>query len=159
MADPARPWRGLRHAPERSRHSSDPRALSRAACKLRPSDTRQLPHPEAHANPDRPRLYRTRTKTVVCNRPARPHGIEGMPGDRAVRKGVLVNNPAGRADAPRKVDPEVGRALSVEEVTRLLAGFTGAVYHPIVATAVMTGARLSEILALPWSAVNFAANK
>ena len=76
----------------------------------------------------------------------------------AVRKGVLVNNPAGRADAPRKVDPEVGRALSVEEVTRLLAGFTGTVYHPIVATAVMTGARLSEILALPWSAVNFAAN-
>jgi integrase len=76
----------------------------------------------------------------------------------AVRKGVLVNNPAGRADAPCKVDPEVGRALSVEEVTRLLAGFTGTVYHPIVATAVMTGARLSEILALPWSAVNFAAN-
>ena len=76
----------------------------------------------------------------------------------AVRKGVLVNNPAGRADAPCKVDPEVGRALSVEEVTRLLAGFTGTVYHPIIATAVMTGARLSEILALPWSAVNFAAN-
>jgi integrase len=76
----------------------------------------------------------------------------------AVRKAVLVNNPAGRADAPRKVDPEVGRALSVEEVTRLLAGFTGTVYHPIIATAVMTGARLSEILALPWSAVNFAAN-
>jgi integrase len=76
----------------------------------------------------------------------------------AVRKAVLVNNPAGRADAPRKVDPEVGRALSVEEVTQLLAGFTDTVYHPIIATAVMTGARLSEILALPWSAVNFAAN-
>ena len=76
----------------------------------------------------------------------------------AVRKGVLVNNPAGRADAPRKVDPEVGRALSVEEVTQLLAGFIDTVYHPIIATAVMTGARLSEILALPWSAVNFAAN-
>jgi integrase len=76
----------------------------------------------------------------------------------AVRKGVLASNPAGRADAPRKVDPEVGRALSVEEVTRLLAGFTGTVYHPIVATAVMTGARLSELLALTWSNVNFAAN-
>jgi integrase len=76
----------------------------------------------------------------------------------AVRKGILVNNPAGRADAPRKVDPEVGRALSLEEITRLLAGLTGTVYHPIIATAVLTGARLSEILALPWSAVNFAAN-
>jgi integrase len=76
----------------------------------------------------------------------------------AVRKGTLASNPAGRADAPRKVDPEVGRALSVEEVTQLLAGFAGTIYHPIVATAVMTGARLSEILALPWNAVNFAAN-
>jgi integrase len=69
----------------------------------------------------------------------------------AVRKGVLASNPAAKADAPRKVDPEVGRALSVEEVTQLLAGFAGTIYHPIVATAVMTGARLSEILALPWS--------
>lgn len=76
----------------------------------------------------------------------------------AVRKGVLVNNPAGRADAPRKIDPEIGRALSVEEVTRLLAGFAGTVYHSIVATAVMTGARLSELLALRWSDVNFTAH-
>jgi integrase len=76
----------------------------------------------------------------------------------AVRKGVLVNNPAGRADAPRKIDPEIGRALSVEEVTRLLAGFAGTVYQSIVATAVMTGARLSELLALRWSDVNFTAH-
>ena len=76
----------------------------------------------------------------------------------AVRKGVLVNNPAGRADAPRKIDPEIGRALSVEGVTRLLAGFAGTVYHSIVATAVMTGARLSELLALRWSDVNFTAH-
>ena len=76
----------------------------------------------------------------------------------AVRKGVLVNNPAGRADAPRKIDPEIGRALLVEEVTRLLAGFAGTVYHSIVATAVMTGARLSELLALRWSDVNFTAH-
>jgi integrase len=76
----------------------------------------------------------------------------------AVRKGVLVNNQAGRADAPRKIDPEVGRALSVEEVARLLAGFTGTVYHSIIATAVMTGMRLGELLALRWSDVNFAAH-
>jgi integrase len=76
----------------------------------------------------------------------------------AVRKGVLASNPAGKADAPRKMDPEVGRALSVEEVTQLLAGFTGTIYHPIVATAVMTGARLGELLALRWSDVNFATN-
>src|SRR5262245_3633014 len=76
----------------------------------------------------------------------------------AVRKGVLASNPAARADAPRKADPEVGRALSVEEVTRLLDGFTGTVYHSIIAVAVLTGARLGELLALRWSDVSFAAN-
>jgi integrase len=74
----------------------------------------------------------------------------------AVRKGVLASNPAAKADAPRKIDPEIGCALSVEEVTRLLAGFVGTAYHPIVATAVMTGARLGELLALRWDDVNFA---
>src|SRR5262249_20793452 len=49
----------------------------------------------------------------------------------AVRKGFLVNNPAAKADAPRKVDPEVGRALSAEEVTRLLAGLANTPYYPI----------------------------
>ena len=76
----------------------------------------------------------------------------------AVRKGLLASNPAAKADAPRKVDPDVGRALSVEEVTRLLAGFADTVYHPIIATAVMTGMRLGELLALRWSDVNFTAN-
>src|SRR5262249_9043726 len=76
----------------------------------------------------------------------------------AVRKSVLVNNPAAKADAPRKIDPEVGRALAVDEVSRLLAGLTGTAYHTIVATAVMTGMRLGELLALRWSDVNFTAH-
>ena len=76
----------------------------------------------------------------------------------AVRKSVLVNNPAAKADTPRKIDPEVGRALAVDEVSRLLAGLTGTAYHTIVATAVMTGMRLGELLALRWSDVNFTAH-
>jgi integrase len=76
----------------------------------------------------------------------------------AVRKGFLVNNPAAKADAPRKVDPEVGRALSAEEVTRLLAGLANTPYYPIVATAVMTGMRLGELLTLRWDDIDFAAH-
>jgi integrase len=76
----------------------------------------------------------------------------------AVRKGLLARNPASKADPPRPVNAEIGRALTVEEVTRLLAGFAGSIYYPIVATAVMTGMRLNEILALRWTDVSFTAN-
>jgi integrase len=76
----------------------------------------------------------------------------------AVRKGFLVSNPAAKADAPRKVDPEIGRALSAEEVARLLAGLANTPYYPIVATAVMTGMRLGELLTLRWDDIDFAAH-
>lgn len=76
----------------------------------------------------------------------------------AVRKGLLASNPAARADPPPKIDSDVGCALSVEETTELLKGFAGSIYYPIVATAVMTGLRLSELMALSWSDVNFADN-
>jgi integrase len=76
----------------------------------------------------------------------------------AVRKGLLVKNPADKADPPRKADREIGRALTVDEVTRLLAGFAGTGYYPIVATAVMTGMRLGELLALRWSDIDLTTN-
>jgi integrase len=73
----------------------------------------------------------------------------------AVRKGKLLKNPADTADPPRANEPEIGQALTVEEVTQLLDGFRPTVYYPIVATAVMTGARLSELLALRWGDLDF----
>jgi integrase len=75
----------------------------------------------------------------------------------AVRKGKLLKNPVASADPPRTKAPEVGQALTTDEVTRLLTGFRATVYYAIVATAVMTGLRLSELLALRWIDVDFEA--
>lgn len=76
----------------------------------------------------------------------------------AVRKGRLLKNPAANADPPRSKAPEVGQALTTDEVARLLAGFRPTVYFAVVATAVLTGLRLSELLALRWSDVDFKAH-
>jgi integrase len=45
-------------------------------------------------------------------------------------------------------------ALDVADAKRLLAGFAGSVYHPILMTALQTGLRLSELLALQWRDLN-----
>lgn len=73
----------------------------------------------------------------------------------AVRKDMLARNPATQATAPRverkPVGEEPGIALSKEQLAKLAAAFDG---HPIsllVKTAIGTGARRSEILALRWS--------
>ena len=75
----------------------------------------------------------------------------------AVRKGHLAKNPADNADPPRAKREEIGEALTTDEVTRLLTGMRPTAYYPIVATAVMTGVRLSELLALRWGDVDFKA--
>jgi integrase len=73
----------------------------------------------------------------------------------AVRKDVLMRNPAANATAPRvqpKVEGEdVGIALNKAQLTTLAASFRN---HPLslfVAAAIGTGARRNELLALRWS--------
>ncbi len=75
----------------------------------------------------------------------------------AVRKGHLAKNPCDAADPPRPVEPDVGQVLNTDDVRRLIAGFTGSVYLPIVQTAIATGLRLSELLALRWADIDWAA--
>jgi integrase len=75
----------------------------------------------------------------------------------AVRKDILVVNPADRADPPRVKATEVGRVLDQEELSALLAGFRGLSLYPLVATAAFTGGRRNELLALRWSDVDLAA--
>lgn len=74
----------------------------------------------------------------------------------AVRKGLLVSNPADRAEAPRAADSDAGTVLEPEELSALVKGFRDVkgVRHPlfeIVAVAAYTGARRNEVLALKWS--------
>jgi integrase len=70
----------------------------------------------------------------------------------AMRKGHLAKNPTDNVDVPRPVErDDVGTALDADDLKRLITGFAGSVYQIIIITAVMTGARLSEVLALRWT--------
>jgi integrase len=69
----------------------------------------------------------------------------------AVRKALLVTNPADRAEAPRAADSDVGTVLEPEELSKLVKGFRGHPLYEIVAAAAYTGARRNEILALEWA--------
>lgn len=77
--------------------------------------------------------------------------------DAAVRKKLLLSNPTSGADAPQVSNNEVGQVLDQEQLTDLLRGFRKLSLYPLVATAVFTGARRNELLALRWSDVDFSA--
>jgi integrase len=69
----------------------------------------------------------------------------------AVRKGLLMVNPASNADAPSPGQSDAATVLEREQLTALMMGFRKSTLYPIVATAAYTGARRNEILALRWS--------
>jgi integrase len=69
----------------------------------------------------------------------------------AVRKDKLVRNPIDRADPPKVEDKEIAQTLNSEQLKKLVTGFVGHPLHLFVATAVSTGARRNEMLALRWS--------
>jgi integrase len=69
----------------------------------------------------------------------------------AVKKGLVLHNVAEKAEAPAPIESEVGQALEAGQLRTLLDGFRGRVLYPIVATAIFTGARRSEILGLRWT--------
>jgi YD repeat-containing protein len=76
----------------------------------------------------------------------------------AVRRGLLVVNPCGKADVVPEADPKPGIALDENELAKLVAGFRaeGTYLAPIVALAAATGCRRNELLALVWEDVDFA---
>ena len=69
----------------------------------------------------------------------------------AVRKGLIQNNPADRAEAPSPGESDVGQVLDADQMKTLVQGFRNSALYGIVAVAVCTGARRNEILALRWS--------
>jgi integrase len=76
----------------------------------------------------------------------------------ALRRGYITDNPLPRLEAgerPRPV-PSPQRALGQEEIARLLAACAPR-YRLLIVTALYTGMRISELLALTWRDVNFAA--
>jgi integrase len=75
----------------------------------------------------------------------------------AVRKDLLLRNPVSKAEPPRKSEEDAGRVLDQDELATLLTGFRNTAMFPIVATAVLTGMRRNELLALRWSDVDLVA--
>lgn len=74
-----------------------------------------------------------------------------------MRKKYISINPAAAADIPTVAESNIGKALSPDELRRLLDEFRGSTLFPIILTAAMTGARLGELLALRWSDLNISA--
>jgi len=68
----------------------------------------------------------------------------------AVRFGWLANNPCDRVEAPR-YRPERKEVWSVEQLRIFLSGARNHKLFPLWLTAVCTGARLGELLALTWA--------
>ena len=74
----------------------------------------------------------------------------------ATRKGKIASNPMQRLERGERPKIERGemRILSREDIGKLLAGSPER-YRTILATAVLTGMRLSELLGLQWQDVDF----
>jgi integrase len=84
------------------------------------------------------------------------HAVLGACLAAAMRKKILLSNPASDADTPPSSEDEVGQVLDSEELADLLAGFRKFTLYPLIATAAFTGARRNELLSLLWSDVNLA---
>ncbi|MFP3897908.1 MAG: tyrosine-type recombinase/integrase [Dehalococcoidia bacterium] len=67
----------------------------------------------------------------------------------AVRQGYLGRNPCELVDPP-KVRPRTMRTLDPTEASKLLDACEGSYYYPIIYTALSTGLRQAELLALRW---------
>jgi integrase len=69
----------------------------------------------------------------------------------AFRKGLIRSNPIMRVEkVPAAIEADHGVAIDEDELRKLMEGFRRSPLFPIVATAVFTGARRGEILALRW---------
>lgn len=74
----------------------------------------------------------------------------------AVRRGYIDGNPLHRLDASERprVHKREQRVLTHDEIQRLLAACLPS-HRPLIATALFTGMRLSELLGLIWEEIDF----
>jgi integrase len=101
-------------------------------------------------------LYIELEKTLASRTVHQLHLILRACLEEAVKKKLILTNPAAAAAMPSPEETDVGIVLEEEELTRLVRGFQeSAALYPIVAVAAFTGARRNEILALRWSDLSF----
>ena len=85
------------------------------------------------------------------------HVVLGSCLKAAVKIGSLARNPVANAAPPKVNAQSGGRALTQPELDKLLRAFDGDPLFTVVALAAGTGARVNELLALEWSAVDWTA--
>ena len=82
------------------------------------------------------------------------HGTLHKALDTAVRVGYIRTNPADRPDLPRIERQEV-QPLEGQQISAFLEAVKGNQSEPLFFVAIYTGMRLSELLGLQWSCVDF----
>jgi integrase len=83
------------------------------------------------------------------------HVVLGSCLKAACKIGAVARNPVANASPPKVSAQSGGWALTQTELEKVLTDFDGKPLFVIVALAAGTGARINEILALEWSAVDW----
>jgi integrase len=83
------------------------------------------------------------------------HVVLGSCVKAAAKIGAVARNPVVNASPPKVKAQSGGRALTQPELDKLLASFKGDPLFLLVALAAGTGARVNELLALEWSAIDW----
>jgi integrase len=113
-----------------------------------------LAHPRRHGDPDRGADREGAGPKTVANALVPLGGILRF----ARRRGYILDDPLRRpeqAERPRPT-PRAHRVLGQTEIAELLRACLPR-YRPLPATALYTGMRLSELLALTWADIDFQA--
>lgn len=87
-------------------------------------------------------------RTVVYH-----HRILSEALEHAVRHGEIARNPAKLVSPPRPKRAEI-KTLNTGDIARFLEAASVSEYFPLLLTALYTGARVGELLALAWRNVN-----
>lgn len=95
-----------------------------------------------------------RTSSLAPKMVKNIHGTLHKALDTAVRVGYIRTNPADRPDLPRIERQEV-QPLEGQQIDAFLAAVKGNQSEPLFFVAIYTGMRLSELLGLQWSCVDF----
>jgi integrase len=98
--------------------------------------------------------YSDRLKSGLSARTVRHHHVTLHTALKtALKRGIIVRNPADAVDPPHFIRPEM-QTIGEADLTRFLDAAKETEYYPLFYLALFTGMRRSELLALRWSDVD-----